>query len=91
MNFFQISMNLATDSSINPDEAWADKQLIIASSHEMARKLADAREKGRHGWHDSNVCSIDYLYELRDKALEDNDHVSVMNYTAMIAMRESVQ
>ncbi|AGN30197.1 hypothetical protein VPFG_00197 [Vibrio phage nt-1] len=54
----------------------------------MTRKLSDAREKGRRGWNDKNVCSIDYLYELRDKALKDNDHVSVLNYTAMIAIRE---
>lgn len=69
----------------------ADQQLLIAAKCSMSEKLGIYREKGFGGWWDKSTCSIKYLYSLRDKALKDNDHVSVMNYSAMIAMRESVE
>lgn len=67
----------------------ADQQLLIAVQCEMSKKLRINAALGRHGWWNPNVCSVEDLYAMRDKALADNDHVSVLNFTAMIAMRES--
>ncbi|WP_425636157.1 hypothetical protein [Vibrio owensii] len=72
-------------------EQFADNQLLIATRASMSERLGKAAEKGRHGWWDKNVCTIEELYSMRDKALADKDHVSVLNFTAMIAMRESVE
>ncbi|WYC17875.1 hypothetical protein [Vibrio phage vB_VneS_J26] len=69
-------------------EIIADEQLTIATRAEMLQRLQEARDAGRYGWWDKSVCSIDDLYKMRSKALEDNDHVSVINFTAMIASRE---
>ncbi|EJG1091206.1 hypothetical protein C4G96_RS21315 [Vibrio parahaemolyticus] len=99
-SFYLQSMELVTESLtdyISSDsviaamnEEFADKQLLIATQSEMTKKLEEHRGKGRHGWWNNNVCSIEELYSMREKALSDNDHVSVLNFTAMIAMRESV-
>ena len=83
---------LSSDSVIaGMNEEFADKQLLIATQSEMERKLGEHRKKGRHGWWSKDVCSIEELYSLRQKALNENDHVSVLNFTAMIAARESLE
>ncbi|HGE6114242.1 TPA: hypothetical protein ACGG8C_002017 [Vibrio cholerae] len=101
MKFFLQTMELVAESLsdyISSDsviaamnEEFADKQLLIATQSEMAKKLGEHREKGRHGWWNKDVCSIEDLYLYRRKALNENDHVSVINYTAMIAARESIE
>lgn len=68
----------------------ADRQLLLAANSAMALKLYNGKRLGRYGWWNSNVCSIDDLRKMRDKAIDDNDHSSVLNFTAMIAMRESL-
>ncbi|HGE6051126.1 TPA: hypothetical protein ACGG7T_001730 [Vibrio cholerae] len=73
------------------NEEFADKQLLIATQSEMAKKLGEHREKGRHGWWNKDVCSIEELYSYRQKALDENDHVSVLNFTAMIAARDAYE
>ncbi|EMW3082608.1 hypothetical protein AAEX90_001857 [Vibrio cholerae] len=73
------------------NEEFADKQLLIATQSEMAKKLGEHREKGRHGWWNKDVCSIEELYSYRQKALDESDHVSVLNFTAMIAAREAYE
>ncbi|QIW90780.1 UNVERIFIED_ORG: hypothetical protein GCAPEGMB_00462 [Vibrio phage V07] len=50
---------------------------------------AAALEKGRTGWWSDNICTIDDLMNMRAKALADNDHASVINFTAMIMYREA--
>ncbi|EHA1127126.1 hypothetical protein FG475_18795 [Vibrio navarrensis] len=100
-SFFLQSMELVAESLsdyISSDsviaamnEEFADKQLLIATQSEMAKKLGEHREKGRHGWWNKDVCSIEDLYSYRRKALSENDHVSVINYTSMIAARESME
>ncbi|HCJ7273414.1 TPA: hypothetical protein NVH30_003052 [Vibrio cholerae] len=71
------------------NEEFADKQLLIATQAEMQKKLREHREKGRQGWWNKDVCTIEQLYSYRQKALDENDHVSVLNFTAMIAAREA--
>lgn len=73
------------------DEFTADTALIDAIKCEMTEKLADARQNGRAGWWNDDVCDIEYLYQLREKSISDGDHISVINYTAMIAARESIE
>lgn len=98
-NYLEITMKLLTRperrsrdaESIAMHEEFADEQLLIGIRAEMKEKLRHHREKGRHGWWDNKVCSIKDLYEMREKALADNDHISVMNFTAMIAARESIK
>ncbi|QCG76732.1 hypothetical protein [Vibrio phage D4] len=70
-------------------EAFADEQLVIATRCAMMKRLKEGREQGRFGWWDNNVCTLNDLYQLRHKALKDKDHISVLNFTAMIAARES--
>ncbi|UFK26946.1 hypothetical protein [Vibrio phage vB_VpaS_AL-2] len=50
---------------------------------------AAAIEKGRTGWWSEHICTIDNLMDMRAKALADNDHASVINFTAMIMYREA--
>lgn len=71
-------------------EIYADATLIDAVYNEMGVRLTEARNKGRYGWWDSEVCSVEELRIMRDYALREDDHVSVLNFTAMIALRESV-
>ncbi|EPT9728176.1 hypothetical protein ACVTT1_001260 [Vibrio cholerae] len=73
------------------NEEFAEQELLLATKSEMARKLREHREKGRHGWWNKDVCSIEQLYSYRQKALDKNDHVSVLNFTAMIAAREAYE
>lgn len=88
----QQILNCETGAASNEDgEEFADEQLLIATRASMSERLDEAAEKGRHGWWDKDVYTIEELYSMRDKALTDKDHVSVLNFTAMIAMRESVE
>ncbi len=86
--YLKLCMQQILDCS-ECNELFADNQLLIATRASMSERLGEAAEKGRHGWWDKNVCTIEELYSMRDKALADKDHVSVLNFTAMIAMRES--
>ncbi|CAL9958322.1 hypothetical protein VPHD85_0035 [Vibrio phage D85] len=95
VDYFSICMKMVLDKDVgskNNDDGntFADNQLLLASKSAMALKLHEASLNGRHGWWDKDVCSIDDLLTMRDKALKENDHVSVLNFTAMIAMRESL-
>lgn len=67
----------------------ADIILVESVANSMTARLEGARALGRHGWWNPDVCSIEYLTSLRDNAIKDNDHISVLNFTAMIAIRES--
>lgn len=94
MDYFSESMKQVLNPEIGAGffgEEMADGQLLIATQAEMSKKLRNARDSGRYGWWDPKVCSIGDLYKMRERALADNDHVSVLNFTAMIAARESVQ
>ncbi|KIF51018.1 hypothetical protein [Vibrio owensii] len=70
-------------------EEFADAKLVIGAQAQMAEKLNQYRQKGRYGWWNEEVCTIDELYSYRQKALDDNDHTSVLTFTSMIAAREA--
>ena len=96
-NFFAEIMKLVTcpnfiaTSAVTAamHEEFADGQLVIGAQAEMVQKLNKYREKGLKGWWNPSTCTIDELYANRQKALDDNDHASVLIFTSMIASREA--
>lgn len=78
------------DSVIRTDGKTGIYHLANTSANLMEEKLKAASRKGRHGWWNIEVIGQDQLTELRERAIEEGDHVSVLNYTAMLIMRESV-
>ncbi|MBY7719665.1 hypothetical protein [Vibrio parahaemolyticus] len=96
-NFFAEIMKLVTRPDFRSNsvvtqamhEEFADAQLLIGAQAQMAEKLNQYRQKGRYGWWREEVCTIDELYSYRKKALDDNDHTSVLIFTSMIAAREA--
>lgn len=92
-NLFERCMKLVLApngaNNISDGEKFADKQLLIATNFSMQKKLEKGSNRGLFGWWNEKLCDISSLYEARDKAIAEKDHVSVINYTAMIAMREA--
>lgn len=68
----------------------ADSVLVSSTADAMAHRLGRARQEDRHSWWNPAVCSVVYLRDLLDKAVADEDWVSVCNYAAMLRMREAV-
>lgn len=82
----------ALRSNRNNDEAWinedrADRELVSYTQKAMRDKLAEARNKGHHGWWRQNKCTIATLENLLHQAAAKGDMVSVINYAAMIEVR----
>lgn len=82
----------AIRSNRNHDEAWlnedrADRELVSYTQKAMRETLGDARYKGRRGWWRKEECTVEQLEKLLQKALDDRDMISVINYAAMIEVR----
>ena len=77
----------------SPDsiERMADSMLVRATELLMESKLAAAREKGRGGWWDKEVCTLDYLRGLLKEHIEKGDLVDVINLAAMVTVREIME
>ena len=71
-------------------ERYADRKLVRMADNAMEEKLAAAREKGRGGWWDQEVCSVEYLRELLQHHMAKGDMRDVVNLAAMIYIREIV-
>lgn len=84
-----VNYDPISDERDHEHERFADVQLALAAGCEMRSKLKKHRDSGRYGWWDKNTCSLEDLRAMRDKALVDDDHVSVLNFTSMIAIRDS--
>lgn len=69
-------------------ERHADGILIRLATLGMEEKLGQARESGRGGWWNGEVCSIEFLRELLTDHIEKGDMRDVMNLAAMIYVRE---
>lgn len=65
--------------------------LIEITKADMGDSLVKAFASGRTGWWNKKECSIPHLKKLRAKALNEDDHISVINYTAMISVRERME
>jgi len=72
--------NYCSDKVI--DETGIDNFAIV-----MKEKMATAREKGRSGWHDKNLCSNEYLSQLLREHVEKGDPIDVANLCMMLEMR----
>lgn len=53
----------------------------------MRDKLSISRLKGKHGWHDENVCSIEFLVKSLVEHLAKGDMVDVANFAMFINQR----
>lgn len=95
MKFFTKALNMIRTMPVEQDPTRsnmiADDYLITAVTSAMRMSLNEARNAGRAGWWDPEVCSISYLHGMREKALQDGDHISTLNYTAMLACLETEQ
>jgi len=80
--------NIVKNHPDSSGEQYADFQLAVIARNAMETKLDEAREKGKHGWHDKEVCSVGYLKKLLEMAMIDGEWVDVMNFAAMIYIRE---
>lgn len=68
----------------------ADSVLVASTGEAMAHRLAKARLEERHSWWMPTICSLGYLQGLLEKAVADKDYVSIINYAAMLRMREAI-
>lgn len=82
----------ALRSNRNHDERWlqeerADRELVSYTQKVMRDSLAAAAEKGRSGWWREDECTVQHLENLLQKAIDDRDYPSVINYAAMLEVR----
>lgn len=72
-------------------ENYADYRLVQFATQAMEEKLKISRDKGRHGWWDESVCSIQDLQNLLEEHVTKGDMVDVMNIAAMIYVRQCAE
>jgi hypothetical protein len=70
--------------SKHPDDVAVDRFAVA-----MKAKLAKARDKGRGGWDNPDVCSLADLSEALRGHVEKGDPVDVANFCMMLQQRES--
>lgn len=92
-NYFQSCMSsvlLPTGYSDSEEiQNFANKQLAIAANCSISQKIDEIKDQKESSWWNSS-CSIEHLYKMRDDAVAKNNHIDVITFTSMIAMRESV-
>jgi hypothetical protein len=69
-------------------ENFADDRLLFFAEMAMKEKLNVSRRKGKGGWWNKDDCSVDHLKNLLLEHIEKGDMVDVMNFAAMIYVRE---
>jgi hypothetical protein len=92
-DFRALRKHFKTASKIRGDqisEEMADRRLVEHASKAMARKLSIARQKGRGGWWDEEACSVEQLRAMLAEHVEKGDMRDVMNFAAMIYVRQIV-
>lgn len=68
-------------------EEKADHELITYTTKAMRLRLAQASQKGRYGWWNDRECSAQHLQNCYERAVAEDDLISVINYAAMIHAR----
>jgi hypothetical protein len=71
-------------------EDQADRELIHFTQKVMQHRLSVARRKGRYGWWNQHSCDTSVLTGLLQRAMDDDDLVSVINYAAMLHVRKII-
>lgn len=69
-------------------EKLADDRLVRHAANAMREKLQVARVKGRGGWWNGEECTIDHLRSLLRDHVEKGDMRDVLNFAAMVYVRE---
>ncbi len=85
---FELTVSVAKHAK---SEQLIDARLCEWSMVLMNEKLDEARSKGRHGWYDNEVCTIKDLKEMLSQAVDKGDMTDVMNFAAMINIRECAE
>jgi len=70
-----------------PTEEERDEEALLAFTTAMRDKLAKARERGRGGWHNPDVCSLDDLRRMLRQHLLKGDPVDVANFALFLHQR----
>lgn len=65
-----------------------DCVLVDLIGESMRKKLFQKRSEGRCGWWNKSACSIDDLKRMLADHIQKGDMVDVMNFAAMIYLRE---
>lgn len=68
----------------HPDDGAVDRFAV-----EMKAKLAKARAKGRGGWDNETLCTVEHLSELLREHVRKGDPVDVANFCMMLQQRGS--
>jgi len=69
------------------DERHPDDRAVDAFAIAMKLKLAEARAKGRGGWHDPAQCSAEDLSRMLREHVEKGDPRDVANFCMMLHQR----
>lgn len=72
-----------------PPAVHTDDLAVDSLAHAQKLKLAQCRDKGRHGWDNPAECSIERLAMLLGMAVSKGDPVDIANYAAMLRAREA--
>lgn len=69
------------------DERHPDDRAVDAFAIAMKLKLAEARDKGRGGWHDPAQCTAEDLSRMLREHVEKGDPRDVANFCMMLQQR----
>lgn len=65
---------------------WNDT-LVNHATAIIRRKLAEGGQKGRHGWYDDKVISLNSLHNKLKNAIDEGDFEKALVYSAMLCYR----
>lgn len=91
-NVFKQMVDIQKASNHDPEkfEKLIDDTLASFASLWISASLKHNRLKGRHGWWDSKVCSIDELYAMLQENVGDKNLGNVINIVTMIKARKAM-
>jgi hypothetical protein len=83
-----LMSNSIEDQKLN---SAVDKASVEFMAGIMTVKLSKSRRKGRGGWFDPDVCSVDDLKVMLKEHVEKGQFDDVANFAMMIHLRETEQ
>jgi hypothetical protein len=84
-------MMLISNSKDPKLNANVDKASVEFMAGIMTVKLAKSRRKGRYGWFDADLCSVDDLKVMLQEHIKKGQFDDVANFAMMIHLRETEQ
>tara|TARA_R110002072_G_scaffold273116_3_gene433471 strand:- start:4356 stop:4682 length:327 start_codon:yes stop_codon:yes gene_type:complete len=70
-------------------ETFTDDSMVDLASQAMKDKLRVSRRRVRQGWWRKDICSTERLKKMMANHIDKGDMVDVMNFAAMIFVREA--